>query len=86
MGGNAYGSLAGVETVSERALLCEEFSNKFVEFVDVLTYISQKSLVQTNKDLLRLYDRYLSTGSRLAKEELIEKGLLHPQLKKAGQQ
>ncbi|MCB0371185.1 MAG: hypothetical protein KDD50_09945 [Bdellovibrionales bacterium] len=86
MGGNAYGSLAGVETVSERALLWEEFSNKFVEFVDVLTYISQKSLVQTNKDLLRLYDRYLSTGSRLAKEELIEKGLLHPQLKKAGQQ
>lgn len=82
MGGSAYSSLASVEKLSERAIIFEEFSFKFMEFVDVLTYISQKSFVQTNQDLLRLYDRYISTGSDLAREELIEKGLLHSQLKK----
>jgi hypothetical protein len=60
-----------------------EFSARFSGFVDVLTYISQDSLVQSNKDLLRLYDRYLVTGSRLAEEQLMEKGLLNSDVAKA---
>lgn len=76
IGGSAYSSLAHEVDDEDLAFIYDEFSQKFLEFVDLLTLISQKSMVQTNTDLLRLYDRYISTGSKLAKEQLIENGLL----------
>lgn len=76
MGGAAYGWLA--ESVSEEtvAVIYRTYSKRFLEFVDVLTYISQRSLVQTDQSLLRLYDRYLRTGSELAREQLAEHGVV----------
>ena len=44
--------------------------------------MSQQTLVQSNEDLLRLYSRYVSTGSRLAEEQLREKGVLSAELGK----
>ena len=85
IGGAAYGCLAEQAEESLYAKLYEEFAHRFLEFVDVLTFISQKVLIQTNKDLLRLYDRYISTGSELAREQLIENGLLANPLKKSYQ-
>lgn len=83
LGGSAYGSLAHCVSEKAYASVYEEFSHRFLEFVDVLTYISQKALVQTNEDLLRLYERYVTTGSPLAREQLLEKGLITtPGLKK----
>lgn len=82
MGGVAYGSLAHAAPDENSAKMFEEFSARFPLFVDVLTYISQESLIQTNGDLLRLYDRYIATGSRLAEEQLVEKGLLTADLQK----
>lgn len=76
MGGTAYGNLAAINDEDLYCPVYKEFSERFMEFVDLLTYISQHSMVQTDKDLLRLYDRYISTGSKLAEEQLIEKGLL----------
>ena len=52
------------------------FSKRFSEFVDVLNYISEKSLVQSDTNVLRLYDRYLKTGSELAREKLNELGVM----------
>lgn len=83
MGGAAYQSLAAENEGHVFAEVYLEIAEKFYEFTDVLTYISQKSLIQSTDDLLRLYDRYLVTGSKLAEEQLIEKGLLHIDLKKA---
>lgn len=83
MGGVAYNTLSkqtSDETMSE---VFDCFANRFVEFVDVLTYMSQKTQVQTDKDLLRLYDRYLATGSKLAEEQLLEKGVLNSELGRA---
>lgn len=82
MGGVAYGSLAHSISDEEASLMFTEFSTRFTQFVDVLTYISQDTKVQSNADLLRLYDRYLATGSRLAEEQLLEKGLLNADLQK----
>lgn len=91
MGGVAYGQLAKELEPDFKAEVYGEFSTHFVDFVDLLTYISQSSLVQSNRDLLRLCDRYVKTGSELAKEQLLENGLLtvdamREQLKKVNNQ
>jgi hypothetical protein len=83
MGGVAYGALSSMAGDENTARMYGEFSSRFPEFVDVLTFISQESMIQTNEDLLKLYDRYLSTGSRLAGEQLLERGLLNADLPKA---
>lgn len=82
MGGVAYGELASTAADETISKVYSEFSSSFTGFVDVLTYISQESLIQTNGDLLKLYNRYVTTGSRLAEEQLIEKGLLNSELTK----
>jgi hypothetical protein len=82
MGGVAYGALAVDASDENMSRVYGEYSQRFAEFVDVLTYISQQSLIQTNEDLLKLYDRYMATGSRLAEEQLLEKGLLNVELSK----
>lgn len=82
MGGTAYGELAVTMANGDSSQVFKEFSTRFAGFVDVLTYISQDARVQTNEDLLRLYDRYRATGSRLAEEALVEKGLLNADIQK----
>jgi hypothetical protein len=76
MGGAAYASLADCVREDEVAQVYRVFSHRFIDFVDVLTYISQQSFTQTDQGLLQLYDRYMRTGSELAKEKLIEMGVL----------
>lgn len=83
MGGVAYGALSGAATDESLSRVFGEFSNRFSDFVDALTFVSQESLIQTNEDLLRLYDRYMATGSRLAEEQLVERGLLNADLQRA---
>jgi hypothetical protein len=78
MGGMAYGSLSKEIEDSHRAVVFGHFGERFLDYVEVLTYISQSSGVQSNQDLLRIYDRYVLTGSPMAKEQLVEKGLLNP--------
>ncbi len=76
MGGTAYGNLA--ETVQKNAsrMIFKEYSSRFQEFVDVLNVISQKVFTHNNESILRLYSRYLKTGSELARETLLEKGVI----------
>lgn len=83
MGGVAYGALSASKVDDDLAQVYGEFSSRFGVFVDVLTYISQSSMVQSNEDLLRLLNRYMSTGSKLAEEQLAEKGLLNADLPKS---
>ncbi len=76
MGGAAYESLAYVSKEDTTAKVYKVFSQRFLEFVDVLTYISQQSFIKSDQSILRLYDRYLRTGSELAREKLIEMGVV----------
>lgn len=86
VGGTAYLSLAnsGSDGLSE---VYDEFGRRFLEYVDVLTVISEKSSMQVGGDLLRLYDRFVVTGSKKAEEDLLKKGLLtNPDMKKKASQ
>lgn len=79
MGGTAYGSLA--ETVREDSsrVVFSEMAEKFLSFVEVLNYISSKSLPANNQNILRLYDKLIRTGSDLARQQLLEQGIIAPQ-------
>lgn len=83
MGGAAYRDLAEVVSDDGLARVYSTFSSRFVQYVDVLTYISQKSFVHSNEGVLRLYDRYLRTGSELAREKLNEMGIVTMPLEQA---
>ncbi len=48
-----------------------------MNFVDVLAEISERSHLGTNSDLLRLYEKWLCTGSERLKAKLAEFGI-HP--------
>jgi hypothetical protein len=47
-----------------------------MDYVEVLTCISKKTRVQTDNNLLLLFDRYVSDGSSEAEKSLLEKGLI----------
>lgn len=84
IGGAAYASLAHCTREDTMARVYSTFSDRFLDFVDVLTYISQHSFVKSDQSILRLYDRYMRTGSELAREKLEEMGVLslpHDQVK-----
>lgn len=81
MGGAAYGQLATDIESDLYSEVFKDFSKRFLDYVDVLSVISRKAL-QQNQDLLRTYDLYVSTGSRLAQEDLAQQGLLNQDLSK----
>ncbi len=67
MGGRAYGTLA--ETLSRgraRALaqVFAELAEKFQPLVDALNEVSELSYQHSQRDVLRLYEIWLKTGSR----------------------
>jgi hypothetical protein len=74
MGGAAYGTLAerSKQISRKRALadIFEELAVKFGMFVDVLGEIADLGRRYTSKDVLRLYDLWLTTGSRRARARL----------------
>lgn len=76
LGGAAYLSLSSVTKEDVAAKVYRTISERFLDFVDVLTVVSQRSLIQSDQSILRLYDKYLKTGSPLAKEKLLEMGVL----------
>jgi hypothetical protein len=75
LGGYAYGSL-GRRDEDACADIFNELAEKFVRYVDVLAEVSERSTIGTNTDLLRLYERWLRTGSRRNGELLVERGIV----------
>jgi hypothetical protein len=76
MGEYAYGSLshAGHETY---ATVFAELATKFVGFMDVLSIVSERTTTASSKgDVLRLYERWLRTGSVRDGQRLAEQGLV----------
>lgn len=67
MGGRAYQALAeGLGRSSSRALaqVFAELAEKFQPLVDALNDVSETSYHHTDRDVLRLYEIWLKTGSR----------------------
>lgn len=82
MGGNAYSSLSDIiqqryhgETFADVYL---QLAEKFSPLVDVLMDVAYRSRGNSDadKDLVRLYERWLRTGSQRIHDLLLEKGLV----------
>lgn len=76
IGSAAYSNLAAWTKEDALSTVFNVVSRRFTDFVYVLNYVSEKSLIQSNPDVLKLYDRYLRTGSELAREKLTELGVV----------
>ena len=75
LGEYAYGSLSRDED-DAFAEVFGELSRKFVGFVDVLSDISERTTLGTSTDVLRLYEKWLRTGSQRDGQRLVEQGIL----------
>lgn len=75
MGEYAYGSLSRSEA-DNFAEVFGELAGKFVGFMDVLSDISERTGLGTHGDLLRMYEKWLRTGSPRAGQRLIERGIV----------
>lgn len=76
MGSAAYFNLSTWTKEDHLSEVYKTFSKRFVEFVEVLSYMSEKSAVQADQNVLRLYDLYLKTGSEMAREKLNQLGIV----------
>jgi hypothetical protein len=74
LGGYAYRSL--VNSDDTLSPIFEELSDKFVAFVDVLSDVSARTSLTNDADLLRLYEKWVRTGSRRNGDLLVEKGIV----------
>jgi hypothetical protein len=63
MGGRAYGTLAESVRTNSTAEMFAELARKFQRLVDVLNEVAETSYVHSDKDVLRLYEIWIKTGS-----------------------
>ena len=75
MGEYAYGSLSRREADAFGAVFAE-LARKFVPYMDVLSDVSEHSGVRSSTDVLRLYEKWLRTGSPRDGQRLADRGLL----------
>ena len=75
MGEYAYGSLARLDEDAFRGVFTE-LADKFVGFTDVLADISERTALVSHTDVLRLYEKWLRTGSERDGQRLVERGIL----------
>ena len=74
MGEYAYGSL-GRRDEDAFSEVFTELASKFVAFTDVLADISERTALRSHGDVLRLYEKWLRTGSESDGQRLIERGI-----------
>lgn len=79
MGGSAYRTLATVLPPNSRgrafAPVFAELGTKFADVVDVLNEVRHAGCPACDKDVLRLYESWLTTGSRRAERLLRQLGI-----------
>lgn len=77
MGGHAYTEAASRHE-EEAALrkVFEELSHRFGKFVDVLAEISDQTMSKTERNLLRLYENWMTTKSERSERLLNEAGII----------
>jgi hypothetical protein len=75
MGEYAYGSLSRRETEAFGEVF-RELAQRFVGYMDVLADVSERTGAMRQPDVLRLYERWLRTGSSRDGQRLAERGLV----------
>ncbi len=74
LGGQAYGAIQAKNRGLEE--LFGELAARFGEFADVLAEVSERCALTDDRNLLRLYERWLETGSQRSAETLRQQGIL----------
>ena len=74
VGGHAYSSLGAIDEA--RSAIFAELADHFVWFVDILADVSERTTMTGDQDLLRLYEKWLLTGSQRSGELLAERGIV----------
>ena len=74
IGGRAYASLGAIDHALSPTFA--ELSAKFGEFVDVLADVSDHTSLAGKQDVLRIYERWVRTGSRRDGDLLVERGVV----------
>ena len=75
LGGYAYGGAARSGPLGSSCVF-DELARKFVRFVEVLNEVSEESALSENAGILRLYEKWLQTGSRRSEALLRREGVL----------
>jgi hypothetical protein len=75
IGGMAYTTLSRSDADTFSPVFAE-LADKFIGFADVLSEVSERTACTANLDLLRLYDRWLKTGSARSGQRLVEQGIV----------
>jgi hypothetical protein len=75
MGEYAYGSLSRWDG-DAFADVFAELARKFVGFMDVLADVSERTALGSSTDVLRVYEKWLRTGSTRDGQRLVERGIV----------
>jgi hypothetical protein len=75
MGEYAYGSLSRHEE-NDFAGVFGELSRRFVSYMDVLSEVSECTALTSGNDVLRLYEKWLRTGSPRSGQQLVDRGIV----------
>lgn len=75
IGGFAYATLSRHESDTFSPVFAELAEN-FGSYVEVLSEVSERTHCSTNTDLLRLYEKWVKSGSRRSGQLLAERGVV----------
>ena len=75
MGEYAYGSLSRRDADAFGEVF-GELARRFVPYMDVLSDVSEQSGIRSSRDVLRLYEQWLRTGSPRDGQRLVDRGIL----------
>jgi hypothetical protein len=75
MGERAYDALSEAPPAPGLEQLFAELAERFPAFVDLFAEIAEMSDLRSNRGLVKLYERFLQTGSERVAERLRERGV-----------
>jgi len=75
MGGGAYDALSEAARNAAQQEIFAELAARFADFVDLFAEIAELSELRSNRGLVRLYERFLHTGSERVAQQLRERGV-----------
>jgi len=78
MGHLAYSSLARIRAAEPVGGLYEELAGKFAAIVDLLNEVSERVALTSQQGVVRLYERFLKTGSARVARLLAAEGVIPP--------
>jgi len=84
MGGRAYRMAGSEDRNGARRQVLSELAGRFLEFARVLDEVRERTALSTDGEVLRLYERWLRSGSPAVARRLARRGVSAPRGKRSG--